>query len=73
MAMPTVGKFMESLKRNKGFSDYIDEIELESIRNVLISGEEAMMFKLECRFKELETVPVQKSENNSKKRSDRRR
>lgn len=50
-ALPTVGRFMESLKKVKDFSDYFDEIELEDIRNYVISGEEVMMFKLVCKFK----------------------
>ncbi|RKY42966.1 MAG: hypothetical protein DRP85_01170 [Candidatus Makaraimicrobium thalassicum] len=51
-----VAKFINSLKRNKDFSGYFEEIELQNMRNREVAGEEAMMFKLECRFKEIESV-----------------
>jgi hypothetical protein len=75
VAMPTVGKFMESLKRNKDFSDYFEEIELEDIRNFVISGEEVMMFRLDCHFKTIKSVPVEKdtAQAGKKKRKKKKR
>ncbi len=61
IAMSTVGRFMESLKRSRDFSDYFEEIELQNIRNAMISGDEVMMFKLICRFKAAEQPAQQES------------
>ncbi|MGD2279420.1 MAG: hypothetical protein PVH45_04940 [Candidatus Omnitrophota bacterium] len=79
VALPTVGRFMESLKNNKDFSGYFEEIELEDIRNFNISGEEVMMFKLVCHFKKIETVGVEgkaaqeaRTGRNKKKKKRRR-
>ncbi|MGB2630127.1 MAG: hypothetical protein WBD24_00830 [Candidatus Omnitrophota bacterium] len=72
-ALPNIGRFMESLKNIKDFSGYFREIELEDIRNYVISGEEVMMFKLVCHFKEIETVPVEKKATDQKKKRKARR
>jgi hypothetical protein len=73
IAMSTVGKFMESLKRSKDFSGYFEEIELQNIRNAMISGDEVMMFKLICRFKfKASEQPVQKEPPPKPSRKKRR-
>ena len=68
IAMSTVGKFMENLKRAANFSEYFGEIELQNIRNAMISGEEVMMFKLICKFKREEPVEKEKPKSKRKKR-----
>ncbi|MFQ5952369.1 MAG: PilN domain-containing protein [Candidatus Omnitrophota bacterium] len=74
VALPTVGRFMESLKKNKNFSPYFEEIELEDMRNYVISGEEVMMFRLDCRFKRKEQPkPKEKKKTTRKKKKRRRR
>jgi hypothetical protein len=71
-ALPTVGRFMESLKKIKDFSDYFDEIELEDIRNYVISGEEVMMFKLVCKFKTEEPAAKPKKTKTTGKKKKKR-
>jgi hypothetical protein len=46
-----VARFINSLKANGDFSSCIDDVELVEIKNVVISEEEAMQFKLICKFK----------------------
>jgi hypothetical protein len=62
-----VAKFITSLKKNKDFSIYFGDIGLESMRNLKIADEEAMMFRLNCRFKTIETVPVEGKKAEGKK------
>jgi hypothetical protein len=71
VALPTVGRFMESLKKNKDFSDDFEEIELEDIRNYVISGEEVMMFKLVCKFKTEKPAAVEKKKPEAEKKKKR--
>ena len=74
VAMPTVGRFMESLKENKDFVEYFSEIELEDIRNYVISGEEVMLFKLVCEFKtEEKPAPAKKQKQKGKKKKKKKR
>jgi hypothetical protein len=54
IAMSTVGRFMESLKSNEDFFRYFRDIELQHIKNTDIAGQEAMMFKFSCAFREIE-------------------
>lgn len=72
IAMSTVGRFMESLKRNKNFYIYFDEIELQNIRNAMISGEEVMLFKLICKFKRTEPVEPEPKKTTTSRRRRRR-
>ncbi|MFC1548986.1 PilN domain-containing protein [Candidatus Omnitrophota bacterium] len=67
-AMSTVGRFMESLKRNKNFFGYFEEIELQNIRNAMISGEEVMMFKLICKFKGTKPPAAEKPKKKGRRR-----
>ena len=55
-ATSLVAKFINSLKKNGDFSDYFDGIELRNMTSLQVSGEEAMMFELSCRFKQTEDV-----------------
>ncbi len=68
-----VAKFITSLKRNKGFSVYFEDIELEDMRNLQIAGEEAMMFRLNCRFKKSEAVQAKSEKPKAAQRAPRRR
>ena len=58
VATNLVAKFINSLKKNKRFSIYFTEIELEDMRNIEIDGEEVMVFNIGCRFKAIESVLV---------------
>ncbi|MDP8298961.1 MAG: hypothetical protein P9L88_03575 [Candidatus Tantalella remota] len=51
VATTTVAKFITSLKKNKDFSAYFDEVELENMRGQVIDGQEVMMFRLSCKFR----------------------
>ncbi|MBD3426180.1 MAG: hypothetical protein GF409_02995 [Candidatus Omnitrophica bacterium] len=68
IAMSTVGRFMESLKDEKDFFRFFDEIELQNIRNAMMAGEEVMLFKLICRFKAKETQEKKQPENTGRRR-----
>ena len=50
-ATSNVAKFINSLKRNKEFSDYFSDIELENMKSKDFKSQEAMVFKLTCTFK----------------------
>lgn len=68
IAMSTVGRFMESLKKNKNFFGYFKEIELQNIRNAMISGQEVMMFKLICKFEGVESSVAEKPKKKVRRR-----
>ena len=72
-ATSLVAKFITSLEKNKSFSVYFKGIELEDMRNLQIAGEEAMMFSLNCRFKTIETVPVEEKKTPGTARKAPRR
>ena len=63
IATSNVAKFITSLKGNKKFSEYFDDIELENMQNRELLGEEVMRFKLLCKFKE-KYLPKKKEENS---------
>ncbi len=50
-ATSSVAKFITSIKNEEGLSGYFQEIELQSMRNRNLAGEEVMLFKLGCSFK----------------------
>ena len=66
-ATSTVAKFINSLKNNKDFFGYFDDVELQDIRSSKISDQEAMKFKLVCKFK----TKTPKSEASTKKKRKR--
>jgi hypothetical protein len=51
-ATTTVAKFITSLKKNKDFSHYFGDVELQNMRGQVMDGEEVMMFTLSCKFSE---------------------
>jgi len=57
-ATSRVAKFIASLRKNRYFSGYFDDIELDDLRNEEVAKKEAMRFKLECRFKRVGAVSV---------------
>lgn len=59
-ATSSVAKFITSLKQNKKFSQYMEDIELESMKSREITGEEVMLFELSCKVKLPEAVSAQK-------------
>lgn len=52
VATSTVAKFMNSLKTQKGFFKYFDEIELKNMSKMVLDGEDVMKFSITCRGKE---------------------
>ncbi len=63
----TVGKFIDSLKRNEEFSKYFREIELQGIHQQKFDTEEVMAFKLVCKFKKPEDISKQQETKTKKK------
>ncbi|MDD5634616.1 MAG: hypothetical protein PHW46_05005 [Candidatus Omnitrophica bacterium] len=60
-ATPRVAKFIASLKRNKNFSKYVEEIQLENIKGQVIVGEEVMAFDLACKLKIKRQLPPEET------------
>ncbi len=67
VATSRVAKFIASLRKNRHFVLYFDDIELDDLRNEGVAKEEAMRFKLECRFKKIGKVSVDGTEKGKKK------
>jgi len=67
-ATSTVGKFINSLKKEQLFSKYFEDIELEKMRHQKFEGEEVMTFKLICAFKAQETTDKETKPAAKKKR-----
>jgi len=62
-----VGKFITSLKETKDFSGYFDVIELQDMKNRNITGEEVMLFRMNCRFKSRKALFAQTKKKAPKK------
>ncbi|MFH1552650.1 MAG: hypothetical protein ABID83_03310 [Candidatus Omnitrophota bacterium] len=60
-ATTAVAKLINSLKRDKDFSEYFADVELQDMRTHEIAGEEAMAFSLACDFKK-QAKPVKPRE-----------
>ena len=58
VATSAVARLINSLKANKDFSGYFEEIELQDIRSARVSGGDAMEFRLVCKFKKKQAPPV---------------
>lgn len=59
-----VAKFITSLKNTQKFADCFGQIELENIKSQNVEKEEVMLFNLNCRFKQIETVPALGTDKN---------
>jgi len=51
IATSAVARLINSLKSNRDFSGYFEEIELQDIRSARVSAEDVMEFRLVCKFK----------------------
>lgn len=65
-ATSSVGKFISNLKKDPDFSEFFTAIELEVINSRIISGQNVMMFKLNCTFKDYSPKVAAKKEVNGK-------
>ena len=66
-ATAAVAKFISSLKKNSDFSTYFDEIELEVIDTKSVAGQEVMLFKLNCTFKNFGPGKAETKDTKKKK------
>ncbi len=72
-ATSVVAKFINSLKTNKNFSRYFDEVELENMNSGSVAGEEVMIFKLECESKAKKKNKNMTTTGTKDKRKSKRR
>ncbi|MDD4956687.1 MAG: hypothetical protein PHH49_05415 [Candidatus Omnitrophica bacterium] len=68
-ATALVARFINSLKSNNKFAQYFDDIELDSINNSKITGQEVMRFQLDCKLKAPEQEKAVKKTAPKKKKT----
>ncbi len=68
-ATAIVARFISSLKKSADFMVYFEDIELQNMKAHNVAGTGVMMFQLDCQFKPIESVSVEKTIQKKKRRT----